>query len=385
MKFIDVTNIVFVMIMNLKHLKYLYKQITRLITYEVKRRIPTVLGSSFIGHDKRKRQILIVGYYGDGNFGDELMLKILIDRFRCGSVEISVVFTESYDYMYSQWDGIFPYVAPKTEVHLEKAADFFDEVILGGGAHIDDTLVHSYSFTPKLICDLTKLMLNRDKVVKWIGVSTSTKLTRNSYICDLKNIAGKITEFSVRDSYSLNLLKGLGVDIKHLTLTNDIAYGIDVTKKILCVTLINYFNDEEKLICIVQDIVRFITQSSVRYVICFLPFYIKNSNDLDLIYSIVEKVDFKGVEYFVAPEYENVDSMLLMIKGCDLFVNMRYHASLISMMYGKKTISIVYEKHPHYYNKMTYLHESLKKERWLIYFKDCKVGSVFQKLNDISQ
>lgn len=91
------------------------------------------------------------------------------------------------------------------------------------------------------------------------------------------------------------------------------------------------------------------------------------------------------MEYFVAPEYENVDSMLLMIKGCDLFVNMRYHASLISMMYGKKTISIVYDKHPHYYNKMTYLHESLKKERWLIYFKDCKVGSVFQKLNDISQ
>ena len=31
--------------------------------------------------------------------------------------------------------------------------------------------------------------------------------------------------------------------------------------------------------------------------------------------NLIKEIDFDGVSYFIAPEYKNVDSMLLMIKG----------------------------------------------------------------------
>lgn len=74
-----------------------------------------------------------------------------------------------------------------------------------------------------------------------------------------------------------------------------------------------------------------------------------------------------------------------MIKGCDLFINMKYHASLISLLFDKPTISVVYDAHPHYYNKMTYLHQRFNKTDCLIYFSKYENGSITDKLLKLSQ
>lgn len=81
-------------------------------------------GGYFREHDRNKKQILIIGYYGSYNFGDELMLKLLLEEFSSSETEISVVFTKNKGYDYSQWENIFAYTAPDNPIELEKATDF---------------------------------------------------------------------------------------------------------------------------------------------------------------------------------------------------------------------------------------------------------------------
>lgn len=44
-------------------------------------KIPTLDNqNSYKNHNKNKKQILIIGWYGVNNFGDELMLDVLLEK-----------------------------------------------------------------------------------------------------------------------------------------------------------------------------------------------------------------------------------------------------------------------------------------------------------------
>ena len=372
--------------LKIRFVKHAIKQSFDLIAKSLAYQLPKILGTNFHNHDRNKRQVLILGYYGDNNYGDELMLKILLDRLQNDSTEISVVFTKNYEYDFSRWKNVFAYFAPKSKADLIKTADFFDEIILGGGAHIEDRNRKSYSFTPTLVVELTKLMLDRNKTVRWLGVSTNRELDRVTYIDKLRHIVPRLTTFTVRDNLSIDTLKNAGISTDNVQLVDDIAFEIGGGySKIIGITLMNSYNDTDKITTIINDIVRFTQLSNEKWTICLLPFCNTDHRDVCLFNSIIERIDFKNTPYFIAPEFSNIETMLLMIKGCDLFINMKYHASLISLLFDKPTISVVYDSHPHYYNKMTYLHQRFNKTDCLIYFSKYENGSITDKLLKLSQ
>ncbi|MDY6408018.1 MAG: polysaccharide pyruvyl transferase family protein [Pseudomonadota bacterium] len=338
------------------------------------------LGSSFEAHNKMKRQILIMGYYGHYNYGDELMLETLLKKkiIDFSNAEISVVFFPSPRYNFKQFPGIFAYYAPKSVEALSSAADFFDELIIGGGAHLDETQNNPLS-SPSMMISLSKMMLEKNKKVRWLAVSANKELKDKKYISNLNYIISNCDEFSVRDTYSLKLLTNLGMDKKKIKLVKDLAYSYD-KKKILAVTLINSSPEtDKKHVEFIKDIISFIKRTGNQYEICFLPFFNRSYHDVKMFENLIKEINFDGVSYFIAPEYKNVDSMLLMIKGADLFINMRYHASLLSMEYGKPTISIIYDTHPHYPNKMKYLHEQYKNDN-IIYYSKYQKGDLEKML-----
>lgn len=51
----------------------------------------------------------------------------------------------------------------------------------------------------------------------------------------------------MRDEYSINTLRKEGIPTDNIKLVEDIAFGIERTTKILCVTLIDFYGDEIKL------------------------------------------------------------------------------------------------------------------------------------------
>lgn len=325
--------------------------------------------SPLFSHDKNKKQYLILGWYGASNYGDELMLSILLEEFQKEDAQVSVLLDPYERYDANQWvikkrkrdgeergEGLFLYYPPESQKDLELAADFYNEIIIGGGAHIDDTKSSNYSFIPFLATELSKIAIQKNKIVRWVAVSSNKRLVSKIYIDKLKFIAQNCQELSLRDLYSIETLKEAGIK-GNFRLVEDLALRKDPKIKTLCFTLVDFVSSEF-LSSLLSDTIEFITNDrSHHWRICFLPFFNGNHHDTKYYEEIVSKVNFKGIKNFIAPEINNVESMLLMINGADLFINMRYHASLITLQRNKPTLTICPDNHPHYFNKQHYIHE----------------------------
>lgn len=326
-----------------------------------KTKIPTLDNqNSYKNHNKNKKQILIIGWYGVNNFGDELMLDVLLEKNIKNNCEISVLFEKSNNYTFSNWRDVFPYYPPKSSTSFDKIADFFDEIVIGGGAHIDDLESSDTSFIPYLATELSISFIKKKKKVKWISVSSNKSLTRPDYINKINNIIENSQEFSIRDTNTIHTLKEAGINIVPIKLTNDLAFEIENNPKILAVTFVDFTNFDF-LVTLTQSIIETLSQNKSQvWRICFLPFYNENHNDVKLYQNILNHIDLKGIRCFIAPEFTNTDSMLLMMRSCHLFVNMRYHATLLSLKYNIPTISICLDTHRHYHNKLHYIHNFFK-------------------------
>ena len=60
-----------------------------------------------------------------------------------------------------------------------------------------------------------------------VGLSTSTTLNNPEYIHKLQTVIHGATYFSVRDYYSLNVLKQAGISTNNVRIINDIVYAND--------------------------------------------------------------------------------------------------------------------------------------------------------------
>lgn len=336
------------------------------------------LGVFYPEHNRNKKQILVLGYYGAYNYGDEIMLKSLLPQLD-KNAEISVMFHPSARYNFEQFDSVFHYYPPKIQ-DAEKIADFYDELIIGGGAHIDD---NPQNGLPKFMLLLSKEMIKRHKDVRWLAVSANKELSNKNFIDDLKFVVENCTEFFVRDTYSKNLLEKLGIDKNKIKLKRDLALDLP-KRKTIAVTLKNSFREDDKMAEFIQEIVDFAKDSKEDYQICFLSFFNQNHSDTKMYKKLLEKVDFKGIPYFISAEYQNIEDMLLFIKASDLFVNMRYHGALLAMEYDKPNITICYDKHPHYWNKIHYIHEQYNNEN-IISYKDYKKNDLYNMLVKVAK
>lgn len=330
-----------------------------------------------------KKRVLLIGYFGDKNYGDELMLKILWSNLkRQKDIDVSIILVDTLDYNLAQWKGARLYAPPVTHQNIANIAKSYDEVILGGGAHIDDNPLEFFSYIPYLALELSLESIKAGKSVKWIGVSSSAKIENKNYAKKLQAVIDGSTHFSLRDTQSKKTLEDAGINTKKIVIANDIAFAAKLNIKTIGVTLINSFADEDYLVNFLNDIKGYIQKSGEAFQIALLPFYNNDHSDHKLYSSLISKVRWGDVPVFIAPEYDNTESMLLALKSCDILVNMRYHASLLGLNSGIPTISVCYDNHPHYYNKVTYLHETFK-DRNVIYFSKYNSGDIAKLLANL--
>lgn len=309
------------------------------------------------------RRILLVGWYGAQNFGDELMLYCLLKRYqRLTKVkqifEISVLIEKNKDYRFLNIpEDVKCFYPPETEDDLVNACAAFDEIVLGGGAHIDDTPIKRLDFIPYLILKLSLEAIRQKKSVKWIAASTNKTLSDPDYLESIRKIASYASEFSVRDDFSLRVLQQ--ASITNVSLVRDIAFDIQnsfpTNEKIVLVTLVDFVSITS-LEFLVNDIFSFFANrmetTSERWRICFLPFYLESGHDRQLFKNILTRTNSKTVPHFIAEEIENSETMLLLFRNSALSIAMRYHAALISNAFNIPTLILCPDSHRHYFNKM---------------------------------
>lgn len=341
----------------------------------------------------RGRRILLVGWYGAQNFGDELMLRCMLQRFATVSgkdVELSVLIERNDRYRFINIPkNVRCFYPPETETDLLAACNWFDEIVLGGGAHIDDAPIKNFDFIPYLMIRLSQEALNRGKTVRWISVSSNRSLQDPVYLEALRKIAARAATFSVRDAFSLDVLREAGVP--NVTLDRDIAFDVEPLaesrSKVALVLLVDFI-ETDQLKKVVGDLFDFFAERMLHtnelWQLCFLPFYLENSNDRSLYERLLQKVKTRGVPHFIAEEIESAETMLMLFKSADLALSMRYHGALLADIFNVPNLVLCPDLHRHYFNKMHALSNAYPKVSRLIDISAYTTEALFEHLGHLS-
>lgn len=161
--------------------------------------------------DTAKKKVLIVGFYGAPNNGDELMLQALLTKLQRADVSITVMLTHNLCYEVLPFKGVNYIHYPRTNMDATIIAQYFDVFVFGGGALIEDgyhQIENAYQFNiAELLLKLAEMAVVNEKRILCLALSSALLLEDRDYIQRLDNIIGQASCFTVRDEYSFETLK----------------------------------------------------------------------------------------------------------------------------------------------------------------------------------
>lgn len=292
--------------------------------------------------------ILLCGNYGNPNTGDEWMLDTMIQYIRRYSnkkitlmLEPNRIFDPS---IYLKYDVNYIHY-PQTVYDYDIIAEKFNILIFGGGAIIEDGIYwEAYDYGINIcrtLVDLPLRFIAKNKKVFCIGLSTSTTLSNPEYIHKLQTIIQGGTHFSVRDQYSLKVLKQAEILTDNVQVINDIVYANDTlfsavqNRKIqehsaaVRIGIVYIVAEEtkdafQKLIANIRKEMR---KQNKEYIITLIPFYDNWHIDFNFYMNFA-----KGEENIeVIPYTTNMQEMIDIFTAQDYMVCERYHGILESM------------------------------------------------------
>jgi len=288
------------------------------------------------------KKILISGYYGFDNFGDEAILHVMVSELKkhLNNPKITVISKnpaktkKTYDV-----DSIYTFNS-KEIMKKMKACDTF---ISGGGSLLQDvTSCRSFLYYLSLIF-LAKYF-GKKTVIFAQGIGPiSTIIARVLTSLVLK----KVDLITVRDKESQNYLKKLGVAS---VLTTDPAWGLEISTedKLLKVDKINlgvqlreWKSLKNSSIKSIADIIsaKFNDEKN-----CINLISLQDSHDLEVmqkIKNILLKKDLKSeIRIF---SNLSIDQSINLLGNLDYLIGMRFHACLISANFNVPTLALSYD------------------------------------------
>jgi len=304
-------------------------------------------------------KIVISGFYGAGNLGDESILSSILSSIRKESpnseftiLSLNPIETSSLHSV----DAVFrPDFGPKWfQTDFKKmwaAIKSSDLVIIGGGGLLED--VHNYFSIPRYLHTVILAKFLKKPVMFYsVGVGPiSNKLSKIMvrYICNISDI------ITVRDQKSKEILDNLGLSNVPIFVSEDPVFllepidfnlaqeilmkeEIPLNKPLIGVSVrkiewkdLNY-----------TDLVKFLDYlvSSLDVTIVFVPFGRDGSpTDLDLSRQIMDKMKF---EAYVLKEVYSPSEVLGIINQFDFLVGMRFHCLMMGAIMDIPTLGICY-------------------------------------------
>lgn len=344
---------------------------------------------SKIENTNNVNKILIVGFYGAFNVGDELMLETIISELeKVKNIEITIMLSNN-EYCDISRYGNYKFIHyPLKTTDFEFLANKFDVVICGGGAVLDDSnyKLENYNLgLETIIVSLCESFIIKGKKTLLYGLSSIELLTNQEYIRKLDYISKNCTYFSLRDTNSKRSLSKSGIDVKRIKIVDDIVLAnsklkeININKKtknnILGVVFIYNHKTMKKIYEIINELTNYLKDHKLNYEIKLIPFYDYKDNDIRHINSIIGKhKNIKTVNFKY--KYQDVISE---IDECKYVISMRYHSTLIANFLGKNVLCINYDEHQHYNNKNLYIYNKYVKEKNIVDFS--KITSLNDNLD----
>ena len=349
------------------------------------------------------KKILICGYYGYSNWGDEAILAGLLEVLTCASSSIDcTVLTSQLSITRKQHGVKAAYFKPIYGSNIWAKFMRFrhrdlpilsnEYFILGGGDLLRDSVLGDVAGSWLGVL-ARAIKFKRKSILLGISVGEIWKPETVKKIPRLLNMTRMI---GVRDCSSLSKLKKLGVDPSKLILTPDLAlanisdlHGPDKTKPRelvgscfkIAISLrdiavrgqesesINLDSSMEKLATTLDAI-----RQSNDIEITFIPF--QGNRDLIVIDEFVSKTSFSG-KFTILKDPISIDELVKQISQFNLVIGMRLHSIILAAGLGIPVVALAYDV------KVTNFMANLNQDNFNIKLSDFSSDELISRINYI--
>ncbi|MDD3238398.1 MAG: polysaccharide pyruvyl transferase CsaB [Candidatus Gastranaerophilales bacterium] len=283
------------------------------------------------------KKIVISGYYGFDNFGDEGILGILVKNLKnmdIENLEITVL-SSNPEKTAKRYDvkSVKNFNVPKVIDTLKDS----DVLISGGGSLLQDaTSVKSLAYYLWVI--FMALFYKKKVIIFAQGIGPiNNPIAR--FIT--KTLLKKVSYASVRDEKSLYLLRGWGINPE---LVNDPMWSLELLEKEpknrIGIQLRDWKTLSDEFI---NSLARKVNENFKGYEIYLYSF--QDSQDYEVctkfknFLSLLDQ-ETKPVIIYQRTNQEMIDSFM----NLDYLIAMRYHACILALKYGIPTLPVSYDE-----------------------------------------
>lgn len=281
---------------------------------------------------QQSEKILITGYFGNSNFGDELILSLKLEELESQPVDITVVSSDpretskEFNVKSIQKFNPFSIIAEtmKTDILL----------FPGGGIFQDETSFLSLCYYIFHII-LAKMFFTKVKLEK-ISVGPITK----KFSPFLLKVGLKNCDISVRDRQSIRILKAAGLTQK-IKLEKDRLYDLKFPERkvlpekfVLGIQLRNWVNIDR----IIPALSRLLNELIPKYKNLELIFLEFQETDKKILTELINDIQNKdNIQY-----YSSIDEILKVYPSLDFLIGMRFHSILLADILNVPVFGISY-------------------------------------------
>ncbi|WP_307745275.1 polysaccharide pyruvyl transferase family protein [uncultured Phascolarctobacterium sp.] len=309
-----------------------------------------------------KRKIFLYGYYGFNNFGDDLILRSLIENIMSyGKTEFLVRSLNKGPYLgenvvYTKVDKIIANSkvnrAYRLVKYLKKILLYVkktDFVIVGGGTLIHDNKSRWSLLIIFLLVISSKILFKR---IFFVGIGISDLKYKSSYI--MLNLITKLSSgFYIRDIEAEKILRKANVVEKRFQLTADLAYSLKHLKKKsdktgdnkrinIGITVVDNAFYNKKIQGAIIEYVALLKNISYEFEVHFIPFHEMSVdcdntiNDSKVMIKIKQELSEENIiiEEQIGEKFDKVYESL------DLVIGMRFHSLVLAAIYEIPFIGI---------------------------------------------
>ncbi len=330
-------------------------------------------------------KVLLSGYYGFYNIGDEAILSSLVQKLRQIQPDVDItVLTKSPE---ETRERLAVRAVPRKSIyHLVKEILRTDIYLSGGGSLFqDDTSNRS------LLYYVLSMTLARVFGKKTASISCGVGPLHKSFHRWLVRLEIEHSVFtSLRDPESYDYLRNIGVKTSRLYTTADLAMGLDEPlpdygRKVVA----NHFDLQKPIIALalrskdfegslIDELVKVVYLLSEKYDILFLPFYLATDTRLKTYLQQASHHDMIEGSYFFFDEQCSFEEYLSMIQYADLLIGSRLHSLIFSLIAKTEYIGLSYDP-----KVDAFLHLSNKKAVSRI--EDLKAEELVESVNEVFQ
>lgn len=284
------------------------------------------------------KDILLLGYYGFKNSGDDALLLSIIQQLKKTDKSLSLSVLSYHPEETKNQFGID--AVNRNNIFAVIKAILSSKMLLVGGG----TLIQDSTSTKSLIYYLAviKLALMFKKKVMLYANGIGPIKEENQKIT--KKVLNRVDIITLREEMSLNELKKIGVDRPEIHVTADSVFGIDYDKKTFerkQYQLVSVRNHKALCENFCIDLARLCDEIYEKYGIStvFIPFQKKNDTQ------ITEKIRslMKSESEIFDTECEFSELMALM-ENARLCIGMRLHSLIYSVISKVPCVGLVYDQ-----------------------------------------